>query len=104
MSDRCREVDGVTVPDGSRTVLIRVVNVQFTTPSGGEGTRTLGLYIANVALYQLSYTPGVTDEDSCPGRHRIQPARVPTSCREGDRDQAVPGAGYRRIRVTVRSS
>ena len=24
---------------------------------GGEGTRTLGLYIANVALYQLSYTP-----------------------------------------------
>ena len=25
--------------------------------SGGEGTRTLGLYIANVALYQLSYTP-----------------------------------------------
>ncbi len=58
MSDRCREVDGVTVPDGSRTVLIRVVNVQFTTPSGGEGTRTLGLYIANVALYQLSYTPG----------------------------------------------
>jgi hypothetical protein len=26
--------------------------------SGGEGTRTLGLYIANVALYQLSYTPG----------------------------------------------
>ena len=27
-------------------------------PGGGEGTRTLGLYIANVALYQLSYTPG----------------------------------------------
>jgi hypothetical protein len=25
---------------------------------GGEGTRTLGLYIANVALCQLSYTPG----------------------------------------------
>ncbi len=24
---------------------------------GGEGIRTLDLYIANVALYQLSYTP-----------------------------------------------
>ena len=29
---------------------------------GGEGIRTLGLYIANVALCQLSYTPG------CPQR------------------------------------
>jgi hypothetical protein len=27
-------------------------------PGGGERTRTVGLYIANVALYQLSYTPG----------------------------------------------
>ena len=27
------------------------------TLSGGDGTRTHGLYIANVALYQLSYTP-----------------------------------------------
>jgi hypothetical protein len=32
--------------------------------SGGEGTRTLGLYIANVALYQLSYTPEVPKETS----------------------------------------
>ena len=32
------------------------LNWDFT--GGGEGTRTLGLYIANVALYQLSYTPG----------------------------------------------
>ena len=32
--------------------------VNWTFPGGGEGTRTLGLYIANVALYQLSYTPG----------------------------------------------
>lgn len=31
---------------------------------GGEGTRTLGLYIANVALYQLSYTPGAEVQDS----------------------------------------
>ena len=34
---------------------------------GGEGTRTLGLYIANVALYQLSYTPAAI---RIPGRFR----------------------------------
>jgi hypothetical protein len=33
---------------------------------GGEGTRTLGLYIANVALYQLSYTPGAPEISRAP--------------------------------------
>ena len=28
--------------------------------SGGERTRTADFHVANVALYQLSYTPGVT--------------------------------------------
>ena len=27
--------------------------------SGGERTRTADFHVANVALYQLSYTPGV---------------------------------------------
>ena len=27
---------------------------------GGERTRTADFHVANVALYQLSYTPGVT--------------------------------------------
>ena len=31
---------------------------------GGEGTRTLGLYIANVALFQLSYTPAAPVQNS----------------------------------------
>ena len=37
----------------------RVVNpADLHSRGGGERTRTVGLYIANVALYQLSYTPG----------------------------------------------
>ena len=35
--------------------------------SGGERTRTADFYVANVALYQLSYTPV--------GAHRIAPGR-----------------------------
>ena len=38
---------------------------------GGEGTRTLGLYIANVALCQLSYTPG-TNRQASPGAARAR--------------------------------
>jgi hypothetical protein len=34
--------------------------------SGGERTRTVDFYVANVALYQLSYTP--EGEDSVPKR------------------------------------
>src|SRR5665213_1004511 len=34
---------------------------------GGDGSRTHCLYIANVALYQLSYTPGCVGKTS---RHR----------------------------------
>jgi hypothetical protein len=30
------------------------------TRSGGERTRTADFYVANVALYQLSYTPAIT--------------------------------------------
>ena len=33
-------------------------------PGGGERTRTADFYIANVALYQLSYTPRVRREIS----------------------------------------
>ena len=43
---------------------------------GGEGTRTLGLYIANVALYQLSYTPEVSIETNGFGRLVGQPTRA----------------------------
>jgi hypothetical protein len=31
---------------------------------GGERIRTADFYVANVALYQLSYTPGTEDQDS----------------------------------------
>ena len=37
--------------------------MRFTT-GGGERTRTVDFYIANVALYQLSYTPGCVAETS----------------------------------------
>ena len=33
---------------------------------GGERTRTADFYVANVALCQLSYTPGGTAQDSAP--------------------------------------
>jgi hypothetical protein len=36
------------------------LNWAFT--GGGDGIRTHGLYIANVALCQLSYTPGETTD------------------------------------------
>jgi hypothetical protein len=48
VSDRYREVHGLIVPDRSRTVPIRIANIQVTDPGGGERTRTVGgLYIAN---------------------------------------------------------
>ena len=34
------------------------------TTCGGERTRTADFYVANVALYQLSYTPGVGTQNS----------------------------------------
>ena len=43
-------------------------NVVNPTTGGGERTRTADFYIANVALYQLSYTPWMTHENS--RRHR----------------------------------
>ncbi len=60
---------------------------------GGERTRTADFYIANVALYQLSYTPGCVGETS---RHRegsVSDGRVPT----GSLDQLgdPPIRGYR---------
>ena len=38
---------------------------------GGERTRTVGLYIANVALYQLSYTPGCPTRLAAPDRRAV---------------------------------
>ena len=48
--------------------------------SGGEGTRTLGLYIANVALYQLSYTPGCRKRLAAP--HRVPALRAGAPSRD----------------------
>ena len=36
--------------------------VDLRVSSGGERTRTADFHVANVALYQLSYTPGVTGD------------------------------------------
>jgi hypothetical protein len=47
------------------------------TLSGGDGIRTHGLYIANVALCQLSYTPDDRQVSQCEGR--------------GGFDRSVPG-------------
>jgi hypothetical protein len=54
---------GLSIAHGSRTksVVARVSRAAHSADlhfrGGGERTRTVGLYIANVALYQLSYTP-----------------------------------------------
>ena len=49
-------------------------------PGGGEGTRTLGLYIANVALYQLSYTPaGPATLPQGPARPSCGAGRAPSA-------------------------
>ena len=45
--------------------------------SGGERTRTADFHVANVALYQLSYTPGATGDgpsESSFGAPRPSPA------------------------------
>src|SRR3954454_23079926 len=81
-------------------------------PSGGERTRTADFYVANVALYQLSYTPegkisvptgsGGTEALAVslarrPGRSRWRPGAVPRPSRwSGRRGGArVPRAARR---------
>jgi hypothetical protein len=62
-------------PMGERSVAsnrptgLRASNCAFYL-GGGDGSRTHCLYIANVALYQLSYTPGCVGQTS---RRRIAP-------------------------------
>src|SRR5271166_5195584 len=54
--------------------------VTWAFPGGGDGIRTHGLYIANVALCQLSYTPGGIQDsrplDALPGRPADAAARA----------------------------
>ena len=66
-------------------------------PSGGEGTRTLGLRLAKPPLFQLSYTPGAIDARRTPlllvGVTIV--GRGPTGRRSPDRTD-------RRVRTTAR--
>src|SRR5579871_5753643 len=55
-SERTRTI--ISSPSTQQATVSEVVHrMGEAQAGGGEGTRTLGLYIANVALYQLSYTP-----------------------------------------------
>ena len=87
MWQRCRSHSGIRGEAGSRSVArvpkpqcgggTELLQTGFSPRSGGDGIRTHCLYIANVALYQLSYTPeGVITLAQCSPRYRIAAPRV----------------------------
>jgi hypothetical protein len=54
--------------------------------SGGERTRTADFYVANVALYRLSYTPGLGN--------RSGPGYRPATPRASTQARQYPGRGW----------
>ncbi len=53
-----------------------VTGFRRSTSGGGERTRTADFHVANVALYQLSYTPEPPSESSRAVRDRCQDSRA----------------------------
>ena len=71
---------------------------------GGERTRTADFYVANVALYQLSYTPeggaSVPKGPDLPARRNAASSVVRRSLRRLDRGLE-PGRDHRRRQVAA---
>ena len=59
MSDAPRDNRGMK-PEPALWITFPASRLPGKTSSGGERTRTADFHVANVALYQLSYTPGET--------------------------------------------
>lgn len=57
---------------------------------GGERTRTADFHVANVALYQLSYTPGITGSESKEDFFRRVPSKSGLGLRLAELRQLLP--------------
>ena len=96
MKDAPRDERGMN-PDPALWINFPASRLPGKISSGGERTRTADFHVANVALYQLSYTPGHDTRPSDDSR-RVSVARSPTiaealagfggydSCRQDNRN------------------